>query len=85
MKFFICVLKTRGEMERSIPTQNLGWWHDCIPGQVLKLREATEADISKSWLRKGASTKPEDYLVHESGLLISKKAIKQINNFQESA
>lgn len=78
MKIFTCVLKTRGEMERTIANDQLGWWHDCIPGQVLELREATDQDIARSWIRKGASTKAADYLVHASGCLVNKKAIKQM-------
>ena len=79
-KVFTCYMKTRREMERDIPPHLLGWWHDCCHGKILRLRQATEADIIRSWIRAAGSRRPEDYMVetHENGLLVLKKAIKEI-------
>ena len=39
-------LKSRKEMERTIPRERLGWWHDVCPGQHMTLRDATSADLA---------------------------------------
>lgn len=84
MKIYDCLLKSRKEMERDIPAHNLGWWHDCIPGQNVKLREATEKDLEGKWLRRTASTNPDDYMIelHNKGSLVLKKAIKSFKERQ---
>lgn len=71
-------LKTRREMERDIPRNELGWWHDVCPGQTLKLRDATAADLARCHLREGTSRDPADYLCEpfEGGCLVSRRAVK---------
>ena len=70
-------LKTRKQMERDIPRNELGWWHDVCPGQTLELRDATEADLARCHLREGTSKDPADYLCEtfENGSLVSRKAV----------
>lgn len=77
-KIFLCQMKSRAEMERDISPDLLGWWHDILPGKTLKLKEATQADIDRSWIRSKAPKSPESYLVevHDKGCLILKEAIK---------
>jgi hypothetical protein len=79
-KLFDCLLKRREEMERDIPGDKLGWWHDCVPGENLELRQATQTDMDKSWVRPGATRDPDDYMItlDGKGCLILKKAIKRI-------
>jgi hypothetical protein len=77
-KLFDCELKSRAEMEASIPADQLGWWHDVCPGKVIKLRQATESDIQSNWFRSTASRNPDDYMIEhrENGRLVHKNAIK---------
>lgn len=77
-KIYRAKLKTRREMERDIPRNELGWWHDVCPGQTLKLRDATEADLARCFLREGTSRNPADYLCEtfEGGCLVSRRAVK---------
>ena len=79
-KVFNCELKTRSEMERDIPTDLLGWWHDVCPGKTLKLRQANASDIARCWLRSSASRNPADYMVElqDRGCLVYKPAIKKM-------
>ncbi|HBO82073.1 hypothetical protein [Cupriavidus sp. UBA2534] len=76
-------LKTRKEMERTIPREKLGWWHDVCPGQRLTLRDATEADIARCMMRKGSSLDPADYLCElgEDGSLVNKLAIDSMHTY----
>lgn len=76
-------LKTRKEMERTIPREKLGWWHDVCPGQRLTLRDATEADIARCTTRKGSSTNPADYLCElpDDGSLVNKLAIASMSTY----
>jgi hypothetical protein len=71
-------LKSRAQMERDIPRNELGWWHDVCPGETLKLRDATAADLARCFLREGTSRDPADYLCEtfEGGCLVSRKAVK---------
>lgn len=77
-KIFECELKSRSEMERTISMDQLSWWHDCLPGSIVKLRQATPEDLKKCWIRKEASKDPANYMIEliENGRLILKKAIK---------
>lgn len=78
-------LKTRREMERDIPRNELGWWHDVCPGQTLELRDATEEDLARCHLREGVSRDPAHYLCEnfERGSLVSRKAIAVLTPWGE--
>ena len=71
-------LKSRKEMEQTIPRERLGWWHDVCPGENLVLRDATVSDLARCNLRHGADRRPENYLCElpESGSLVHRDAIK---------
>lgn len=70
-------LKTRKEMERTIQTGLLGWWHDVCPGQTLELRDATHEDLARCSLKPASSRDPADYLCEnfDRGSLVLKQAI----------
>lgn len=70
-------LKSRQQMERDIPRERLGWWHDVCAGQRLVLRDATPADLARCSLRKGDTRGPEEFLCElpVDGSLVSKEAI----------
>lgn len=78
-------LKTRAEMQRDIPRNELGWWHDVCPGQTLELRDATAEDLARCSLREGTSRNPADYLCEniERGSLVSRKAIAVLTPWPE--
>ncbi|WP_425953321.1 hypothetical protein [Ralstonia pseudosolanacearum] len=79
-RIFRAKLKSRKEMERDIPREALGWWHDVCPGEVLYLREATLTDVGRCSLRKGTSREPADYFCElgEDGSLVSRLAVKRL-------
>lgn len=78
-------LKTRQQMKATIPSDELGWWHDVCPGKTLELRDATAADLARCHLREGTSRDPADYLCEnfERGSLVSRKAIAKLMPFPE--
>lgn len=76
-------LKTRKEMERTIPRERWGWWHDVCPGQHMTLRDATAADLARCSLKSGSSMQPQDYLCElpEDGSLIHRDALQHCRTF----
>lgn len=81
MIVYLAKLKSRTEMERTIPRNDLGWWHDVSPGGTLVLRNATEADLARCTLREGTSRNPDDYLCEtcEKGSLVNRKAVEWLS------
>lgn len=77
-------LKSRREMERTIPREKLGWWHDVCPGERLVLRDARDSDLARCILREGSSRNPSDYLCElpESGSLVFKAAIAHMTTIE---
>jgi hypothetical protein len=78
MQAYTAKLKTRKQMERDIPRERLGWWHDVCAGQTLRnLRDATESDLQRCFLRDGSSKNPADYLCEnfDGGCLVSHEAV----------
>jgi len=78
MQTYTAKLKTRKQMERDIPRDRLGWWYDVCPGQTLRnLRDATEGDLARCFLRDGSSKNPADYLCEnfDGGCLVSHEAV----------
>jgi hypothetical protein len=71
-------LKTRKEMERTIPRERWGWWIDVCPGERLVLRDATAADLARCIRNPGDKRIPADFLCElpETGSLISVDAIE---------
>lgn len=86
MELFSCLMKSREQMERSFRYDQLGWWHDCCPGMTLTLRQATEEDLNRCWLRKTASRNPDDYMIQpiKNASLIPKKAILKMTKIEEA-
>jgi hypothetical protein len=78
-------LKTRAQMQRDMPRNDLGWWHDVCPGQTLELRDATVSDLDRCNLRDGTSRDPADYLCEniERGSLVNRKAIAKLTPVDE--
>lgn len=78
-------LKTRKEMQRDIPREDLGWWHDVCPGQTLELRDATPEDIARCNVREGRSRDPADYLCEniERGSLVHRDAVATLTPWEE--
>jgi hypothetical protein len=79
-KLYSATLKTREQMERDIPRDDLGWWHDVCPGATMKLREATAADIERCYVREGKTRDPADYLCEnmERGSLVLRAAVAEL-------
>jgi hypothetical protein len=79
-KLYSATLKTREQMERDIPRDHLGWWHDVCPGATMKLREATAADIERCYVREGKTRDPADYLCEnmERGSLVLRAAVAEL-------
>ena len=81
MKTYKAKLKTRRQLEKIRDTEGYvdawGWWADVCPGKVLKLREATDEDMSRCYLRENASRDKKDWLceIPERGALVSRSAI----------
>lgn len=73
-----CLLKTREEMVKDIPSLDLGWWYDICPGQELVLTTATKEDCERCVGTGGHD--PNVYLVEDfpKGALILKEAIKEM-------
>jgi hypothetical protein len=83
-------LKTRKEMERDIPRNELGWWYDVCPNRVIRnVRQATIDDMSgivfnTDYLDNLKTINklpdPNGYFIEdmEGGSLINKKAVKYI-------
>jgi len=71
-------LKSRREMERTIPSERMGWWRDVSPGQQMVLRDATAADLARCILREGDTRGPEHFLceLEPDGALVSREAIE---------
>lgn len=80
-------LKTRKEMERTIQTGLLGWWHDVCPGQTLEVRDATAADLARCSLKPASSRDPADYVCEnfDRGSLVLREAITVLTPWTEEA
>jgi hypothetical protein len=78
---YLAKLKSRKEMERTIPRNELGWWHDVCPGDSLILRDATAADFKGIMLNEGVSTDPANFLCEtcERPALVSRKAVEWLS------
>lgn len=74
-------LKTRRQLEAIRDkygyTESWGWWVDICPGKSLQLRDATEADIKRCYVREGDSKNPADWLceLFEGGALVARSAV----------
>ena len=79
MKVYSARLKTRKQMDETIPREDMGWWHDVCPGETLTLRDATDADIARCSLKEHSSRDPADYFCELSshGALVSKAAVAE--------
>lgn len=71
-------LKTRKEMEATIPRERWGWWIDVSAGQRMVLRDATAEDLARCVRLDGDARKPSDFLCElpANGALVSMDAIK---------
>jgi hypothetical protein len=67
----------RQEYERVGPTEAWGWWVDVCPGETLRVRDATEADIKRCYIRDDSSRDPKDWLCELGmrGSLVSRRAV----------
>ncbi|WP_109479135.1 hypothetical protein [Paraburkholderia sp. C35] len=81
MIVYLAKLKTRKEMEQTIPRDEWGWWHDVCPGETLILRDATEGDFKRVTMNENTSTDPTDYLCEtcERPALVSRKAVEWLS------
>lgn len=82
MNVYKARLKTRKEMDATIPREDMGWWHDVCPGETLTLRDATAEDISRCHLKEHSSRDPADYFCEPSqhGALVNKVAVAEYRN-----
>jgi hypothetical protein len=80
IRIYDAKLKSRREIDKTIPRERQGWWADVCPGQRLILRDATEADLARCFLRGGPSPDPSDYLCElpADGALVSRLAIDRM-------
>lgn len=76
-----CRIKSRKQIDREIPREKQGWWADISAGQLIRLREATQADIDRCTLNGAHSKNPADYMceTHTNGSLVSKAALEYMN------
>jgi hypothetical protein len=78
--FYSATLKTRKEIERTIPDDLWGWWKDVCAGHTLTLRDATAEDLARCILGKTQSKNPKDYLCEtfDHGCLVARIAVKEL-------
>jgi hypothetical protein len=78
-------IKTRRQMENTIPDKVRGWWWSVCPGQTLILRDATADDLERCIVDEDA--KPEDYLceVIDHGSLIHRLAVARMTPLSTAA
>jgi hypothetical protein len=76
-----CKIKSRKQIDREIPRDKQGWWADISAGQLIRLRQATKADLDRCTLNGAHSKDPEDYMceTHTNGSLVSKVALEYMN------
>jgi len=76
-----CKIKSRKQIDREIPREKQGWWADISAGQLIRLREATQADLDRCTLNGEHSKNPADYMceTHTNGSLVSKVALEYMN------
>lgn len=76
-----CKIKNRRQIMKEIPREQQGWWADVAAGQVLNLRQATQADLDRCNLGAPRSRDPQDYMCEtfERGSLVSKAALEYMN------
>ncbi len=76
-----CKIKSRKQIDREIPRDKQGWWADISAGQLIRLREATQADVDRCTLNEAHSKDPADYMceTHTNGSLVSKAALEYMN------
>ena len=76
-----CKIKSRKQIDREIPREKQGWWADVAAGQLIRLREATQADLDRSVLNEAHSKNPVHYMceTHTGGSLVSKMALEYMN------
>jgi PIN domain nuclease of toxin-antitoxin system len=76
-----CKIKSRKKIDREIPREKQGWWADISAGQLIRLREATQADVDRCTLNGAHSKDPADYMceTHTNGSLVSKVALEYMN------
>lgn len=86
MQVYRAQLKTRAQMKRDIPEGQRGWWYDVAHGEILTLRQATQADLDRCTLNDACSRSPSDYMCEtfDRGSLVSKAAIAHINPEQHT-
>lgn len=78
MQTYTARLKSREQMDREIPLEQQGWWHDCCHGKTLSnLRDATAADLARCIVNEVGSRNPADYLCEniEYGWLVRRDAV----------
>lgn len=80
MQTYIAKLKQRRRINREIPRELQGWWADVCPGKTLQLRDATDEDIARCYLRNGSSRDPDDYLCElpDDGWLVARFAVAKL-------
>ncbi len=71
-------IKTRREIEKTIPRERWGWWKDVSAGQHLVLRDATAADLARCCKREGDMRGPDEFLCElpANGSLVSREALE---------
>ena len=76
-----CKIKSRKKIDREIPREKQGWWADISAGQLIRLRQATQADVDRCTLNGAHSKDPADYMceTHTNGSLVSKVALEYMN------
>lgn len=80
MKTYTAKLKQRRRIDREIPRNIQGWWADVCAGKTMQLRDATDEDVARCYLREGSSRDAKDYLceISENGSLIHKFAVARL-------
>lgn len=88
MRLYSAKLKTRKQLEalRATNPNASGWWVDVCPGQTLRLRDATPADLERCFIREGCSLDPQDWLCEtfERGSLVSRAAVAKLTLLAEA-
>ena len=81
LQVYRCKIKSHEQIMLEIPREQQGWWADVAADQLIRLRQATHADVARCTLGPERSHNPDDYMCEtfSSGALVSKAALEYMN------
>ena len=81
LQVYLCKIKSKAQINKEIPREKQGWWADVAPSSLIRLRQATQADIDRCTLNDAHSKDPAEYMCEtfKNGALVSKIALEWMN------